>query len=111
MKRNISIDQVNFYKFSTTADDMPPSLGIDTVQDFFLTQFTKYNHSINDLKQFGIYKLNGWAFDFKPFLRRYVYLTHGSWREMYAPNKQTVVNLTYGRVSEIVEIKNKYRRD
>jgi hypothetical protein len=54
----------------------------------------------------GIYRLMGWAFDFRPFLRRFVYKQYGQWWELYAPDKTMVRKAVHGRITEIVEVKN-----
>lgn len=110
-RKETPIDNVKCYVFSTTANLTPPQLEAKSVEEFL---YKIYNSSyltfgLNDLKEFGIYKYLGWAFDFKPYLRRFVIKTGGSWRELYAPNKEKLRIVTHARISEIVELENKYR--
>jgi hypothetical protein len=51
----------------------------------------------------GIYKLAGWQFDFRSFMKRYVMKQYGNWSEIYAFNKSNIRNNVYTK-DGIVEI-------
>jgi|GEM_PF-2603340 len=59
---------------------------------------------IDNLTQYGIYKLQGYAYDCKHFLKRYVYKQHGSWSEAYALNKNNLKKHRGYNIAEIIEI-------
>lgn len=54
----------------------------------------------------GIYKLAGWQFDFRSFMKRYVIKTYGNWSEIYAFTKTNIRNNIYTKtgIREIHEI-------
>lgn len=63
--------------------------------------------SLGNLYRNGFYKLLGWKFDLKPFLKRYlVNLKYYGWLEFYALSKmqirETTINPSY--ILEIVEL-------
>lgn len=64
-----------------------------------------YSGAIHNLLNYGVYKLMGYRYDFKPYLKRFVYKQYGNWTEAYAPNKTKLRKAVYGRIDEIVEIK------
>ena len=64
-----------------------------------------YSGAISNLLNSGVYKSMGYCYDFKPYLKRFVYKQYGNWTEAYAPNKTKLRKAVYGRIDEIVEIK------
>lgn len=58
---------------------------------------------LDNLHHRGVYRLSGWEFNFRPFLKRFVVKQYGSWHECYAPNKTALRNSTYGAIEKIVE--------
>lgn len=52
----------------------------------------------------GFYKNLGYKFDFRPFLKIYLYKQKGVWSEVYAPNKKLLRSITVGKIDKIVEI-------
>jgi hypothetical protein len=65
---------------------------------------SKYNFGAYNIKSDGIYMEMGWKYDFRPFLKRYVYKQYGSWHESYAINKTNLRKLIHGRIDKIIEI-------
>ena len=57
----------------------------------------------------GVYKLAGWAFDFKKYMKRYIVNHYDNWSVVYAFNKTNIrVNIyTKSGIEEIHEIKHK----
>lgn len=72
----------------------------------FLTKTlsNRFNFGVDNIMQTGIYRELAWAYDLRPFLRKFVYKQYGSWREIYALNKTNVRKLVGGKIAQIVEI-------
>lgn len=66
-----------------------------------------YSGAKHGLLSNGTYKLMGYRYDFKPFLKRFIYKQYGTWTEAYAPNKTKLRNAVYGKIDEIVELTKK----
>jgi hypothetical protein len=66
--------------------------------------FLKRGYADMSILETGIYRLRGWAFDFRPFLRRFVYKQYGHWEEVYAPNKTALRDVIPECITEIVEV-------
>jgi hypothetical protein len=96
--------QINIFKFSATATETPTKT-IDNPIDFLKSKYTKgYIFGLDNLQRQGIYKLMGWAYDFRPLLKKYIVKQYGGWQEYYAPNKTLLRQTIYGRIDKIVEI-------
>jgi hypothetical protein len=56
----------------------------------------------------GIYRLAGWQFNFRPYMKRYIVKTYDSWHEQYAFSKENIRKNIYTNdgVKEIHEIFN-----
>jgi hypothetical protein len=92
--------QVIGYPFVSHVDqDWRPTI---EVVDFLNRSYGISNY---DLISHGYYKLMGYLYDFKPYLKRFIYKQYGSWQEAYAPNKTTLRKVIYGRIDEIIELK------
>ena len=63
-----------------------------------------YHGALQNLQSVGTMLWAGWSYDFKPFLKKYLYKQYGSWVECYAPNKTLLRKSVYGRIDQIVEI-------
>ena len=55
----------------------------------------------------GCVSVLGWCFDFRPYLRLYVYKQYGHWVEAYAPNKTILRKSVTGgsQIKHILEVK------
>jgi hypothetical protein len=96
--------KVNVYKFSSSATEKP-TLEISNPLEFLNSKYQKgCFFGLDTLQRSGIYKLQGWIYDFKPFLNRYLVKQYGSWTEYYAPNKTKLRATIYGRIQEIHQI-------
>lgn len=96
--------KLSFWKFSETATDTP-TMHIDNPEEFLKRKYaTAHVFGVDNLKQSGIYKLMGWAYDFRPYLKKYLIKQYDHWQEYYAPNKTTLRATIYGRIDKIVEI-------
>lgn len=65
----------------------------------------KFSFGIHNLKSYAEYRVNGWAYDLKPYLKRYLYKHYGIWMEAYAPSRTLLRKSTHGRITEIIEAK------
>ena len=52
---------------------------------------------------FGVIKMSGWAFDFKPYLKKYLVKQYGSWQEYRAFDKTSLKKVISGKIEKIVE--------
>ena len=109
----VKLNEVRAHKFSSTATEEKPNLNktlisgkkITTVKDFLKFQYERFHYfGTDNLMEYGVYKVHGWVFDFKPYLRRFVYKQYGGWSEAYAPNKTALRKVVYGRIDEIREL-------
>jgi len=67
--------------------------------------YSNRNHSqLANLKDYGIYRIRGCQYNFKTYLKRYVYKQYDMWREAYAPSRTLLRKSTYGKIDKIVEI-------
>lgn len=75
---------------------------------------TIYKHNTNSclssLRTNGVIRSMGWEYDFKSYLKRYVYKLHNNWHECYAPNKVAVKTSTFGTVKEVIEIPERNKK-
>lgn len=98
---------ISAFKFSSTAtSDQPNILQNKSAEQFIKEKYqNQFNFGTNNLIKTGFYKIMGWRFDFRPFLKKFLYKQYGQWTEIYAPNKTAVRTVTYGRIDKIVELK------
>lgn len=95
---------MNAYKFSPTAtSEQPDILQGETEIDWIKAKFHGSSMD-NNLQRQGIYKIAGWSFDFKPFLKRFIVRQYDQWSVYYAPNKTICRKCIYGKIDEIYEI-------
>lgn len=52
----------------------------------------------------GYYKLSGYKYNLRPYLKQYVYRQYGSWYECYSPNKTILRKCIPGKIDKIVEV-------
>lgn len=64
----------------------------------------KFHTCLNSLHTSGIVKIMGYKYDFKPYLKKFLYKQYGQWNEVYAPNKTLLRKSIYGRIDKIVEL-------
>lgn len=96
--------EISSRPFSVAAKEKPNILGDINIQDWLKQKYNKgYVFGLDNLQKFGVYKYLGWEFDFRPYLKSYVYLTNGGWANAYAPNKTYLRKSVYGKIYEIYE--------
>lgn len=74
--------------------------------DYIKRKFTngKFAFGLDNLLADGVYKLGGWAYDFRDELKKFLIKQYGVWREIYAPNKTLARKAIFGRIEQIIEI-------
>ena len=100
--------KVESYKFSDApgAPDVAPDiLGDQTPQEFLKSKYQKgCFFGIDNLKGDGCYRIMGWRYDFRPFMKKILIKTNGQWEEIWGPNKTAARAATYGRIQGICEL-------
>lgn len=64
----------------------------------------KFAFGLDNLLSCGVYKLGGWAYDFRDELKKFLIKQCGVWREIYAPNKTLARKAIFGRIEQIIEM-------
>lgn len=102
-------EELKYYKFSDTAATHCPNIlnGLSPKQFLDKAYTVSILFGLDGLLKTGTYKIAGYSFDFKPFLKRFLINQHGNWIEYYAPNKTKLGAAVYETIDEIVEIKKK----
>lgn len=101
METNVTIT-----KFSPTATEKP-TMGLFNPKAFLETKYeNRYDFGASELLRTGRFKLSGWSYDFRKHLKRYLVKQYGQWTEFYAPNRTLLRKAVYGRIDELVELKN-----
>lgn len=77
---------------------------IENPKAFLKKAYQRFFTNNDNLIRYGYYKLMGYQYDFKPYLKKYLYKQYGDWREVYAPNKTLLRQAIGGRIDKIIEI-------
>ena len=77
---------------------------IENAQEFLKRAYVSFFANNDNLIRFGHYKLMGYKYDFRPFLKLYLYKQYGQWNEAFAPNKTTLRNVIGGTITQIKEL-------
>ena len=77
---------------------------IENPIEFLKRNYTKFNGNLFNIQRNGKYKLMGYEYDLRPYLKKYLYKQYGQWSEVYAPNKTTLRQSIYGAIDKIIEI-------
>lgn len=92
---------VTRYKFSSSAKEVPP-MEIEDGMQFVKSKYIKgCIFGQDNLLRSGTYKLAGWSYDLKPFLKRIIVNQYGNWQAYYAPNKTALRTVLGGTINEI----------
>lgn len=73
-------------------------------KDFLKRAYVRFYSNNNNLIRYGVYRLMGYEYNFKPYLKKYLYKQYGNWHEAYAPNKTTLRAVIGGRIDKIMEL-------
>jgi len=72
--------------------------------EFLKRAYVRYYTNNDNIVNYGFYKLMGYQYDLKPYLKKYLYKMYGNWQEAYAPNKTLLRAVIYGTITNIIEI-------
>jgi hypothetical protein len=100
--------EIECYKFSEFSNQNSPEdiLGGRTPEEFLKDLYiNRYHFGLDNVRSSAMYKLHGWAYIFRPYLKRYVVRQYDSWFDYYAPNKTLLRKSLYGKLDKIVEFK------
>ena len=78
---------------------------IENPKEFLRRAYVRFFTNNDNLLKYGCYKVGGYKYDFKPYLKLYLYNQYGQWYESYAPNKTLLRQAIYGRIDKIIELK------
>ena len=95
------------FPFSETARAEKPDIlrRFGTAKAFLESKYDRgLIFGLDHLRDSGFYRVAGWAFDLRPWMKKYVYKQYNHWQEAYAPSKTLLRRSLYGRVEKIVEI-------
>lgn len=97
------VNDLPIYKFTTTTAKKPIYEG--TAREFLKGKYNKnFMFGLDNLKNYGVYKIMGWIVDFRPILKKFIVKQYGSLYEAYAFNKTDLRNSIFGRIEYIKEI-------
>ncbi len=77
---------------------------IDKPKDFLKKAYVRYFTNNDNLLRYGVYRLMGYEYNFRPLLKKYLYKQYDNWQECYAPNKTLLRSVIGGRIDKIIEI-------
>jgi hypothetical protein len=94
------------FKFTSADFKAGEKINVSNPLDFLKEKYSyRFSFGLNSLQANGFFKLNGWAYDFRPFLKLYVVKQYDHWQEFFAPNKTLLRKSLFGRIQRVVEIK------
>ena len=76
---------------------------IENPKEFLKRAYVRFYTNNDNLINYGCYKLMGYKYDFKPYLRSYLYKQYGNWNEVFAPNKTLLRQVIGGHIDKIIE--------
>lgn len=97
------MEKVIGYPFVSHVDqNLRPT--IEEPKEFLKKAYVRFYTNNDNLIRYGCYKLMGYKYDFKKYLKKYLFKQYGNWREVYAPNKTLLRQVIGGRIDKIIEI-------
>jgi len=104
----IPISEVKAYQFSDTAIEEKPVLNAKNVWEFLEGKYQLgCIFGLDNLKQYGVYNIHGWQFNFRPYLKKFYIKQYDFVTTEYAPNKTLIRKSTYGVIQNITEVNHK----
>lgn len=86
-------------------DTMPYIVKLKLLQRKRITREEKDRIVSSTFCQNGIFKLGGWAFDFRGYMKTYLVKQYDMWHEYRAFDKTSLRKILYGTIQCIVELK------
>jgi hypothetical protein len=84
--------------------DLRPEIG-DPLEFLKEKYSSRFSFGLDNLLRGGHYKLMGYAYDFRPHLKKFLYKqNYYGWQEAYAPNKTLLRKAVYGTIEKIIEL-------
>ena len=78
-----------------------PEMSVESGLRYFKTGGMSFNGE--QIRDTGFARLMGYRYDFRPFVKKFIYKQYGQWHEAFAPNKTALRKATYGRSDQIIE--------
>ena len=101
----IKVNDLQIYKFTNT-NSKKPEFNKITAREFLKSKYNKnFCFGIENLKQYGVYKIMGWIIDFKPVMKKFIVKQYDSLFEAYAYNKTDLRNSIFGKINYTQKIK------
>jgi hypothetical protein len=72
-------------------------------KEFLKVAYQRFYTNNDQLIMYGNYKAGGYVYNFKAYLKKYLYKQYDTWHEAYAPNKTALRKVIGGRIVEIIE--------
>ena len=100
MKNNLLQSVIGYAFVSHVDNTIKPTAQIDIAAIYN----GGYHSQFMNVAQSGIYKNMGYAYNLRPYLKRYLVKQYGNWNEYFAPNKTMLRKSMHGKIDKIVEI-------
>ena len=105
IKTEIKVNDLEMWKFTTTDAKKPNYNSGLTAREFLKERYNKnFMFGLDNLKQYGGFKIMGWFIDFKPIMKKFIIKQYGYLYECYAFNKTDLRNSIFGKIEYIKEI-------
>lgn len=103
-----TIEGIEFWAFvSKPCGDLKENgslCGGKSVKEWLAEKFSGgYNFGVDNLRH-GFYKIGGWCFDLRPFMKKYIYTYYDSIYTSYAPSIKGIRNALHLRRVEKVAL-------
>lgn len=100
-------ENIEFWAFVDEPAELSDSVSLckgKSVKEWLEMKFSSgCSFGIDNLKS-GFYKIGGWCFDLRPFMKKYIFTDYGSIRRAYAPSVKGLRSANYLRRSERVSL-------
>jgi len=101
------IEYIIPYKFTPKNFDVDikDQIKINNPEDFLIKLYSnKFNFGCCEVYTTGVYKLLGWAYDLRPYLKKYIVKQYDYIQEYFAPNKTILRKCLRGKIVYIQEL-------
>ena len=84
--------------------DLNSRPSIENPIEFLKKAYVRFYTNNDNLINHACYKSMGYRYDFRIWLKKFLYKQHGRWNEAYAPNKMLLRQVIGGKIEKIIEI-------